>query len=155
MAEFWWGRCVVVSVCRSGCRNVNQMVDERQDSGRVSQIHSRPGLPRGSFGELLGVCLGVCACTPMAKQSARTSVSAKCSMSMITSLRCAVRPAILDAASPSTMILGPGEFNPTADGVHSLDAWRAGLAALPALLFGRAADANTTLLATQVVIFRK
>ena len=33
MAEFWWGRCVVVSVCRSGCRNVNQMVDERQDSG--------------------------------------------------------------------------------------------------------------------------
>jgi hypothetical protein len=29
------------------------------------------------------------------------------------------------------------------------------LAALPALLFGRAADANTTLLATQVAIFRK
>lgn len=81
---------------------------------------------------------------------ARTSFSAKSSMSMITSRLCAVRPAILDAASPSTMILGDST---AADlGVHSLEEAREDLA--PALaLFGRAADANTALLATQEAIF--
>ena len=81
---------------------------------------------------------------------ARTSFSAKSSMSMITSRLCAVRPAILDAASPSTMIVG--ESTAVDLGVHSLEDAREDLA--PALaLFGRAADANTALLATQEAIF--
>ena len=81
---------------------------------------------------------------------ARTSFSAKSSMSMITSRLCAVRPAILDAASPSTMIVG--ESTAADLGVHSLEDAREDLA--PALaLFGRAADANTALLATQEAIF--
>jgi hypothetical protein len=71
-------------------------------------------------------------------------------MSMITSRLCAVRPAILDAASPSTMIVG--ESTAVDLGVHSLEDAREDLA--PALaLFGRAADANTALLATQEAIF--
>ena len=81
---------------------------------------------------------------------ARTSFSAKSSMSMITSRLCAVRPAILDAASPSTMIVGDSTVEDL--GVHSLEEVREDLA--PALaLFGRAADANTALLATQEAIF--
>ena len=64
---------------------------------------------------------------------ARTSFSAKSSMSMITSRLCAVRPAILDAASPSTMIVG--ESTAVDLGVHSLEDAREDLA--PALaLFG-------------------
>lgn len=81
---------------------------------------------------------------------ARTSVSAKSSMSMITSRLFAVRPAILDSASPSTMIVG--ESTAADLGVHSLEAAREDLAPAAAL-FGRAADANTALLATQEAIF--
>ena len=50
-------------------------------------------------------------------------------MSMITSRLCAVRPAILDAASPSTMIVG--ESTAVDLGVHSLEDAREDLA--PAL----------------------
>lgn len=72
-------------------------------------------------------------------------------MSRITSLRCAVRPAIFDAASPSTMIVG--ESTAADLGVHSFEAWRVVLVVLDAL-FGRAEDANTALLATQEAILR-
>ena len=100
----------------------------------------RSGGRRGSLPRARGVGSG----------RARTSFSAKSSMSMITSRLCAVRPAILDAASPSTMIVG--ESTAVDLGVHSLEDAREDLA--PALaLFGRAADANTALLATQEAIF--
>ena len=65
---------------------------------------------------------------------------------MMTSRRLAVRPAILLSESPSTMIMGESTAEDL--GVQSLEA-RAGLAPVALPWLGRAADANTALLATQ------